>query len=41
VLAREYGEPGHNRRHTVAREGVPELIRALVQILGKKKEALK
>jgi fido (protein-threonine AMPylation protein) len=37
VNAHEYGELDHNRLHTVAREGVPELIRALEKILGKKK----
>ena len=37
VIAHEYGELDHNRLYTVARGGVPELIRALERILGKKK----
>ncbi|OGI69399.1 MAG: hypothetical protein A2W18_12640 [Candidatus Muproteobacteria bacterium RBG_16_60_9] len=37
IIAHEYGELDHNRLYTVAREGVPELIRTLEQILGKKK----
>jgi uncharacterized protein with HEPN domain len=37
VIAHEYGELDHNRLYAVAREGVPELIRALEKILGKKK----
>lgn len=37
VIAHEYGELDHNRLYTVARDGVPELTRALEQILDRKK----
>ena len=36
IIAHEYGELDHNRLYTVARGGVPELIRSLEKILGKK-----
>lgn len=37
VIAHEYGELDPNRLYTVARDGVPELIRGLEKIVGKKK----
>ena len=37
ISVHEYGELDHNRLYTVARDGVPELIRALEKIIGKKK----
>jgi uncharacterized protein with HEPN domain len=38
VIAHEYGELDHQRLYTVARQGVPKLIRTLDQILGKKRK---
>ncbi|HEX9811997.1 MAG TPA: HepT-like ribonuclease domain-containing protein [Burkholderiales bacterium] len=39
IIAHEYGELDHNRLYTVAREGVPELIRTLEKILGKNRRS--
>jgi uncharacterized protein with HEPN domain len=37
VIAHEYGELDHERLFTVAKKGVPDLIKSLNRILDKKK----